>query len=79
MSTTIRVNERTRDRLAALAKSEGKPMIAVVDEALDALERRVFFNAFDTRYGVLRDDASAWAEIESERATEEKAIQDASA
>ncbi|MGK2957460.1 MAG: hypothetical protein ACSLFB_03470 [Acidimicrobiales bacterium] len=78
MSTTIRVNEQTRDRLAALAKSEGKPMTAVVDEALDALERRVFFDEFNARYKELRNDPSAWDAIEAERATEAGALGDAS-
>lgn len=53
-------------------------MTAVVDEALDALERRVFFDAFNTRYSGLRDDVSAWTAIEAERAAEEEAIRDAS-
>jgi predicted transcriptional regulator len=79
MSTTIRVPNRTRDRLAALAAATGRPMTAVVDDALDALERRVFFEALNTRYAELREDGAAWAEIEAERATEEGALRDQSA
>lgn len=79
MSTTIRVPNRTRDRLAALAAATGRPMTAVVDDALDALERRVFFEALNSRYGELRDDADAWSEIENERRTEEGAVRDQSA
>jgi len=78
MSTTIRVPDRTRDRLAALAKATGRPMTAVVDDALDALERRVFFESLNDRYAVLREDDRAWAEIEAERAVEEGAVQDRS-
>ena len=76
MSTTIRVPDRTRDRLAALAAATGRPMTAVVDDALDALERRVFFEELNRRYGELRDDAQAWAEVEAERSAEEGAVRD---
>lgn len=67
MSTTIRVSEATRDRLARLALTTGKPMIAVVDDALDALERHNFFVAFNDRHRQLRDEPDAWALIEAER------------
>ena len=53
-------------------------MTAVVDDALDALERRVFFEALNARYVELRADAAAWAEIEAERATEAGALRDQS-
>jgi len=43
MSTTIRVSESTRDRFARLADSTGRPMTQLLDEAADALERRLFF------------------------------------
>ena len=69
MSTTIRVSERTRDRFARLAKATGRPMSQLVDEAVDALERRVFFDQLSARYEALRADPAAWSEIESERAT----------
>lgn len=78
MSTTIRVPNQTRDRLAALAAATGRPMTAVVDDALDALERRVFFEAFNSRFGELREDEDAWAEVEAERAAEEGALRDKS-
>lgn len=79
MSTTIRVTTRTCDRLAALAAATGRPMTAVVDDALDALERRVFFEALNKRYADLRDDQEAWTEVEAERAADEGAIRDQSA
>lgn len=75
MSTTIRVPNRTRDRLAALAVAMGRPMTEVVEDALEALERRLFFESFNERYGELRAEP-AWTEIEGERATEEGALRD---
>ncbi len=78
MSTTIRVSEPTRDRFAKLAQETGRPMSQLVDEAADALERRVFFDKLSTRYEVLRGDTSAWQEIEGERSVESAALNDSS-
>ena len=78
MSTTIRVSEQTRDRLAALADSTKRPMTRVLDDAVDALERRLFFDRLNRRYQELRDDPEVWAEIEAERRVEEETAGDAS-
>ena len=78
MSTTIRVSDTTRKRLASLADATGRPMTKVLDEAIDALERKIFFDAFNRRYQELRDDTDAWAEIERERRIEEGAVGDKS-
>lgn len=47
-----------------------------VDEAADALERRVFFDTLSTRYEVLRGEESAWRDIEAERRVEDRALSD---
>lgn len=78
MSTTIRVSEQTRDRFAKLADETGRPMTQLLDEAADALERRVFFDRFSVRYEALRADPAAWDEIEAERASESGALRDRS-
>jgi predicted transcriptional regulator len=78
MSTTIRVSESTRDRFAKLAQETGRPMSQLVDEAVDSLERRVFFDTLSTRYEVLRGEKSAWQEIEAERGLESSALSDSS-
>jgi hypothetical protein len=51
-------------------------MSAVVDEALDALERRRFFADFNNRYRQLREDEAAWRDIEAERAVEAGSLRD---
>jgi predicted transcriptional regulator len=76
MSTTIRVSEPTRDRFAKLAQATGRPMSQLVDEAADALERRVFFDQLSTRYEALRDDPQAWSKIEAERKAESNSLRD---
>jgi hypothetical protein len=78
MSTTIRVNEPTRDRFAALARTTGRSMTDLLDDAVDALERRVFFDTLDTRFADLRADTEAWDEIEAERSAESPTLRDTS-
>lgn len=78
MSTTIRVSEETRDRLASLANATGRPMTRILDDAVEALERNLFFETLNRRYEELRADPEAWAEIEQERRAEEGAVGDAS-
>jgi predicted transcriptional regulator len=78
MSTTIRVSEGTRDRFSRLAAETGRPMTQLLDDAADALERRLFFARMTERYEELRGDGAAWHEIESERALEEPAVHDSS-
>jgi hypothetical protein len=53
-------------------------MSQLVDEAADALERRVFFDQLSSRYEALRSDPAAWSEIERERAQESGALHDRS-
>jgi len=53
-------------------------MTRVVDDAVEALERKVFFDDLNRRYQELRDDPEAWAQVEEERRAEERAVGDAS-
>lgn len=76
VSTTIRVSDETRRRLAELAKTTRRPMTEVVDDAVDALERRVFFEEVNARYAELRADPVTWAEILAERAEWEGTLED---
>jgi predicted transcriptional regulator len=78
MSTTIRVSEPTRDRFARMAQTTGRPMSQLLDEAADALERRVFFDQLSAGYEALRADGNAWGEIEDERALESGSLRDSS-
>lgn len=54
-------------------------MTELLDEAADALERRIFFEHLAGRYAELRGDDEAWREIEAERAIESGALSDQSA
>lgn len=76
MSTTIRVSEETRHRAAALAKSTGRQLQVVVDEALVAYERAQFWEMFDSGYAELRADPAEWEAVQAERQAEEPALGD---
>jgi predicted DNA-binding protein len=78
MSTTIRVSERTRDRLARISELTGRPMTQVLDDATEALERRMFFDELAAGFERMRDDPATWAAVEAERAAEEAALGDGS-
>ncbi len=78
MSTTIRVSDSTRSRFARLAAATGRPMTQLVDEAVDALERRLFFDQLTARYRELRDDEKLWADVLAERGAESGALSDSS-
>ena len=70
MSTTIRISTGTRDRFAALAAATGRPMSQLLDDAADALERRVFFDQLSAGFATLRDDDDAWTAVSEERDVE---------
>jgi hypothetical protein len=53
-------------------------MTVLLDEAADALERRVFFSQLTSRYSELRNDPEAWSGIQEERTTEGIALHDQS-
>ncbi len=53
-------------------------MTQLLDEAADALERRLFFEQLTHRYEELRSDVAAWEEIEAERAAEGPTVVDQS-
>jgi hypothetical protein len=70
------VSKSTHDRFARLAQVTGRPMSQLVDEAADALERRLFFDQLDARYEALRAHRNAWSDIEDERALESGTLRD---
>ncbi|MGH3939609.1 MAG: hypothetical protein ACRDTG_13460 [Pseudonocardiaceae bacterium] len=76
MSTTIRVSEATRRRAADLAAQTGRQMQAIVEEALIAYERSLFWDSFEDGYRRLAEDPQAWQTLQAERRGEEPALRD---
>jgi hypothetical protein len=61
-TTTIKVDARIRDRLAALAKERGTTMGSLLVEVTERLEREAFFaRAHEQLSRLQEDDPSAWA------------------
>ena len=68
MSTpTVRISDASHQILQELADRTGQSMMDVLDKALDAYRRKLFFDQMNTGYAELRADPEAWAEHLAER------------
>jgi len=76
MSTTLRVSEETRLRVAELAAATGRQMQAVVEDAVLAYERSIFWDSFEQGYQRLATDHQQWADLQDERRAEAVALRD---
>jgi predicted transcriptional regulator len=74
--TTVRIRDETRAALRALAKSEGRSMQAVLEEAVEALRRRRFLEGVNRGYAVLRADETAWDAVEADRSAWDATLED---
>lgn len=75
-TTTVRVSTEVRDRVAALARTHGRQMQQILEDAVTAYEREWFFTRLSAGYAALADDERAWADVQSERAAEAHALAD---
>lgn len=68
MSTsTVCISEASHRILQELAEQSGQTTMAILDKALDAYRRKVFFEQLNAGYAELRADPEAWAEHLAER------------
>jgi predicted transcriptional regulator len=65
--TPIVLSEATRAKLQELARWAGIPISEALEQAINDLYDRRFWDAVNAGYAALRDDPVAWAEIEAER------------
>ena len=63
----IRISRRSKATLRELARREGKPMQAVLDEAIEQYRRDKFFEELNASYARLRQDPEAWKQEMAER------------
>ena len=75
-TVTVRVSTDTRDRIAELAREAGRPMSAVIDEAIRDYERKRFFEDLNRQVAATRADPEAWADYQAETAVFDKAAGD---
>jgi hypothetical protein len=66
MSTTIKVSETTRDRVKAIGAQTNQPADAVVAEALDELERKLFWRRYAEQRAAVREPATEWDRASSD-------------
>jgi predicted transcriptional regulator len=65
--TTVRVSEATREVLREIARTDGRPMQALLEEAVELLRRRRFLDAVNAGYAAYRADAEGWQEELADR------------
>ena len=66
-SPNIRISPQSKAALRELADHQGKPMQAVLDEAIEQYRRDQFFRELDEGYARLQADPQAWQEELDER------------
>jgi len=68
--TTIKVDSAVRDRLAALARDQGKTMGALLADVTDRLERDAFFARAREQLEAIRENSpDEWARDRAESVT----------
>ena len=60
-TTTIRVDQETHRRLIAISRASNRPLIDVVRDAAEALERAGFASLVAAQLDALRHDPDEWA------------------
>jgi predicted DNA-binding protein len=75
-TTTIRISRRAQREARALAQATGKPMSQVVEDAIQAERRRVFWSQFRAAAARVAEDPQASAEESAETAFFEGTLSD---
>ncbi|WP_433173856.1 hypothetical protein [Actinoallomurus sp. CA-150999] len=75
-TATVRISTATRDHIAELAREDGKPMAAVVEEAIRDYKRKRFFEHLNEAVERTRSDSAAWADYQGEVAIFDRATGD---
>ena len=75
-STTIRISQRARAVLKALARKQDCAMQSVLERALDDYRRKQFLEDVNAGYAKLRRDRAVWKDVQSERALWDRTLAD---
>jgi hypothetical protein len=75
-TATVRITAAAHRLLQELAKQSGETMMDVLDKALDAYRRQVFFEKMNAGYTELRANPKAWAEMERDRTQMDATLMD---
>ncbi len=66
-ASTVGINDASHRMLQELAEQTGQSMAEVLDKALEAYRRKLFFDQMNAGYAELRADPEAWAQHLAER------------
>ena len=72
----IRISPHAKATLRALAKQAGKPMQAVLDEAIEHYQREKFMDEVNAAYARLQVDPKTWKEELDERQAWDATLKD---
>jgi predicted transcriptional regulator len=75
-SYSVRISEASHRALREFAREEGKPMQAVLEEALEAHRRRLFWRQANAAFRRLKENREDWKEEQKERALWDHALLD---
>jgi len=75
-SLTIRVSRSTHELLRGLAAQTSATITAVVDEAVQDLQRKRFWAEFNAASEALRAEPAAWADLRRDDAAWESTLAD---
>lgn len=64
---TVHISESAHQLLKNLAEETGQTTMEIIDQALDAYRRKLFFEQMNAGYTALQADPEAWAEHLEER------------
>jgi hypothetical protein len=73
---TVQISETSHKILKELADQTGQTITDVLDKAVDAYRRKLFFERLNAAYAALRADPAAWAEVEEERRSMDGCLMD---
>lgn len=66
-STTVRISQDAKAVLQRMAQQTGRPMQAVLDEAVELYRRQRFLDEANAAFTALKADEEAWAAERAER------------
>ena len=75
-NSTIRLSPQSEAALRELARREGKPIQAVLDEAIEHYQREKFMEEANAAYSRLQSDPEAWKEELDERRAWDATLKD---
>jgi hypothetical protein len=73
---SVPISEASQRLLQELAQQTGQPMTDILDQALDAYRRQLFFEGLKADYAALKADPEAWSDELAERKLWEATLED---